>query len=113
MDAVGRSDGSSDSADEIGKEIINGGWRPRRARSRQSEDQQSAAGHHCQGRVSQAAVEAHGRDDSTTHQRSFGCGTDIPPRAGVFRTSFAKKNFPSIGTIMICTLSERRSAMIF
>ena len=28
-------------------------------------------------------------------------------------TSFAKKFFPSIGTIMICSLSESRSAMIF
>src|SRR6185503_6035578 len=28
-------------------------------------------------------------------------------------TSFAKKNLPSLGTIMICTLSESFSAMIF
>ena len=28
-------------------------------------------------------------------------------------TSFAKKFFPSTGTIMICNLSDRRSAMIF
>jgi hypothetical protein len=28
-------------------------------------------------------------------------------------TSFAKKFFPSIGTIMICSLSDSRSAMIF
>jgi len=28
-------------------------------------------------------------------------------------TSFAKKFFPSMGTIMICNLSERRSAIIF
>jgi len=31
----------------------------------------------------------------------------------LFSTSFAKKNFPSLGTIMICTLSESFSAMIF
>ena len=30
-----------------------------------------------------------------------------------FIMSLAKKNFPSLGTIMICTLSESFSAMIF
>jgi hypothetical protein len=34
---------------------------------------------------------------------------DIAPR----NTSLAKKNLPSFGTIMICTLSDSFSAMIF
>src|SRR5271163_17078 len=30
-----------------------------------------------------------------------------------FSTSFVKKNFPSVGTIMICTRSERRCATVY
>src|SRR5277367_4148003 len=40
-------------------------------------------------------------------------GSFIPPKACAdFSTSFAKKNFPSVGTIMICTLSLKRCATV-
>ena len=62
-----------------------------------------------------AAVEHHAAMIAKP-QRSFGCGilsTGTAPIGVVFSTSFVKKNLPSIGTIMIWTLSERRSATIF
>jgi len=38
---------------------------------------------------------------------------DATPENADRITSFAKKFLPSIGTIMICSLSDSRSAMIF
>ena len=44
---------------------------------------------------------------------SSGLFVDIPPENAERRTSEAKKLRPSVGTMMICNLSERRSAIIF
>ncbi len=67
------------------------------------------------------------RDDSTVGPSPQGAGPIsrdaraalatyfwmLIPSGVPFSTSFAKKYRPSIGTIMICTLSDNRSAMIF
>ena len=52
--------------------------------------------------------------------RSSGFSSELPlsllpvaPENADRITSFAKKFFPSLGTIMICSLSDSRSAMIF
>ena len=55
-------------------------------------------------------VTAGGSSGSSVPSAGFGAGF----AAGAdFSTSFAKKNLPSLGTIITCTLSESRSAIIF
>ena len=121
VDFLKGSDGGGDSRGQLAGQVARRGWRLCRRGQR---NRQPARRH--ETRREQAAQGIHGADDSTARRGQAApreCGRVERSRASYFwmpmptcgarRTSLAKKNLPSIGTIMICTLSDSRSAMIF